>query len=171
MKKWRIGLYLGISFLLIIIAGSIGQSIGWNKSIEKQEKEQKLSDSFSDQYINDFLTVFYTFDYSGDNFADYRSFLTRDKAKKEQRLLETMDTKPQQFGHVQFKTSQNYIQLVNAQSIETISFVDLTMDLLNNEGQVVTRDIENQIVLKIHYVFDEEANSYLIDAWEQLTIR
>lgn len=72
---------------------------------------------------------------------------------------------------MQYQSSQNYIQIVNERSIESISFVNLTMDLLNNEGQVVTSDIENQIVLKVHYVFDEETKNYLIDSWEQLTIR
>lgn len=95
MKKWKVWLYLGTSFLLVVIAGSIGQSIGWNKSMEKQEKEQKLSDYFSEKAIDDFLIAFYTFDYTGDNFANYQSFLTIEKAIEEQVLLEELDTKPQ----------------------------------------------------------------------------
>jgi len=168
LKKRRFVFYLGIPILLILISGSIGRSMGWNQAMEKQTKEQKLSDTFTEKEVISFLTAFYTFDHSGDNFTKYQPFLTRKKAEKEEALLERQDTRPKQVGYAQYQSSQNYVRILNEHSIVVFSFVKLTLDLLNNEGEVSAKDIESQLTLKIHYIYDKKAHRYRINSWKSM---
>lgn len=178
MTEERKRLLLGIfcCLVLVMVSGNIGHSIG-QKSITEQvakqvEDEQILSDKFSSEQVTHFLEVFYTFTVYGDNFASYEGHLTKKlkQAQKEQIKQLNEGASPQQFGNSHFASCQNYIRILSEKKIEVIAKVTHSLDLINNEGQAVTKGIENTPVLQLTYVWNEDEQGYLVDNITQLAI-
>ncbi len=75
------------------------------------------------------------------------------KLKKEQKLiLKEAKFNPQNFGNSKFINSKNYVRLVDKKKAEAICNVTHTIDLLNSEGSIVTKGIENNIMIKLTFL-------------------
>lgn len=154
-----------------LLAGSIGHTLG-ARSVTEDVQQTQEEVSLTQETITTFLRAYYTFDNLGDNYEAFRPFLTKELSQKEQDKLAqaTASTQPQQFGHAYFVGSRNYVQVIDTDTVEVLAFVTHTMDLLNNEGKIVTKGIENQVTLKLLYKKDQETENYLVSKLELITL-
>ena len=56
----------------------------------------------------------------------------------------------------------------NDRRFEVISEIKRKIDLVNQEGNVVTRNLEKIVTLKITYLYDEVKTDFLVDDYEYL---
>ncbi|MBF8807517.1 MAG: hypothetical protein IC227_02875 [Enterococcus lacertideformus] len=126
------------------------------------------SDYFSEQQVNEFLNAFFTFKNYGENYSRYEIFLSQQAKKREEKRRDQGNFLPQFFGNSVFLSSENYIRIVNEYQIEVICYVIRQIDSLNQEGKIVAKNIEKEVMLKLYYTFEETDSHFLIESYEQL---
>ena len=92
-----------------------------------------------------------------------------EKAKEnEKSKIDQGKSNPHFFSHSVFLDSKNYIRKENDRRFEVISEIKRKIDLVNQEGNVVTRNLEKIVTLKITYLYDEVKADFLVDDYEYL---
>lgn len=176
-NKSKIALVAIVIIALVFISVSIGNTMGVNKTTSKYEekivkinKEEK--DSFKEDVVTEFLLQYYTFETTGDNFNDYKDQLTPTMQKEQRNQLDIAkkSTGPQNFGHSSFVRSLNYIRKIDGGTVEVISMVTHTLNLLNTEGEIVKRGLENNPIVKLQFVKDKDSKEFLVNKLELITI-
>lgn len=175
-KKWFY-LIIGIGLLFVVsLSGGIGKAIGtkeatklYKNEVGKLKKEE--STTFNEGNVQRFLASFYTFKRQGDNYDAYKGLLTSDMQQNQLNQIEEIKkgTNPQLFGNSLFRKSDNFIRQIDDQHVEVISFVEYGIDLLNAEEQVVTKEINSHVVVKLRYIKEKGSDTFLIDTFEPLT--
>ncbi len=165
-KKWfvLIGVFI---FLSLSISISVGRTIEKKAYIRREETTQRL-ETVREERINKFLSSFFTFKRNGENYPDYESFMTEQAKEKEKVKLQQREDSPAFFDNSVFLDSKNYIRKVSDQSAEVISEIRRKIDLINQEGVIVTSQFEHTIVLKLVYLYDASTDAFLIDHYDYL---
>ena len=146
-------------------------SIG--RSLEKraQEVADDLSvEALKDTQVNKFLISFFSFKTSGENYSNYEIFLTEKAKEKEKLKINQGKSTPHFFNNSVFLNSKNYIRKDSDRRFEIISEIKRKIDLVNQEGDIVQRNIEKMVMLKIIYLYDEANNDFLVDSYKVLDL-
>ncbi len=158
------GLFFCLSTSVMII---IGRSL--EKRAYLQEKAHDPSvEALKDTQVNKFLLSFFSFKTSGENYSNYEIFLTEKAKENEKSKIDQGKSNPHFFSHSVFLDSKNYIRKENDRRFEVISEIKRKIDLVNQEGNVVTRNLEKIVTLKITYLYDEVKTDFLVDDYEYL---
>lgn len=164
----RLFIGLFVAFLIVIIFSlNIGRSLAM-KSLEKEQQSLiKPVDLFKEKQVIDFLRSFYTFEQVGDNYGNYKDLLSKELQMKEAERNQ-LQTNPQFFGHGEYVKSEIYLKKDGRDEVEVICIVYFKTSLMNDEGTVITKGINNQAMLKLFYVYDSKKNLFLVTDYENL---
>ena len=159
--------------LVLLLIGGITFSIGWSvgsRSQEKRQESEQKAGQLSEAQVKEFLQAYYTFETVGENYTTYVDFLSnnmQEKAKAEQLKKAHI---PQRFGFSRWLTSENYFKKSYDEVIEVLCLVDFTTSLLNEEGDVVKKEIHHRVGVKLTYLYEASDHRFLLDDLEQLVL-
>lgn len=164
-----IKLFVLILFFVSILVFSVGQNFGSKKAEKKYEVEiQKLEEiennRFKESNITDFLEQFFTFETTGSNYDSYEQFMTTTAKDTQIKGIEKAKQTgtPQSFTNSRYLSSENYIRVIDDVSVSVISIVHVTADMVNSEGKLVTRGIENTVTVETSFILNLDDNIYYV---------
>lgn len=169
MRHKKIFVLVGLFFFSTSVMISIGRSFEKRAYLQGMV-DDPLVEPLKDTQVNKFLTSFFSFKTSGENYSNYEIFLTEKAKEKEKLKINQGKSTPRFFSNSVFLNSKNYIRKDSDRRFEIISEIKRKIDLVNQEGDVVQRNIEKMVMFKIIYLYDEANTDFLVDSYKVLEL-
>ncbi|MFD1902815.1 hypothetical protein [Enterococcus termitis] len=124
------------------------------------------------QTTEEFLKTFFTYEKVGDNQKALEKLSTQNLKDKYQDFIrvQELNNNNQNYANITYKSSDVYYHRINEKQFQVIAEVKTTFDILDSDGNVVKKKLENISKVKLLGEREVKANDYKIREFSYISL-